>query len=124
MYLLYTAHCPLLTVLDDPAAADNLISAVKHGRLTGCDGALWFVKSNLDPVVRERCDRRRRGSVTITNADRRTDFIVWSIQRQPIYTCRLKLLAGKFIIVAHHNTIPRCVDGNNIQRLAARDADA
>src|SRR6266550_1986670 len=63
-------------------------------------------------------------AVTITNANLGTNWRRWSIQRDPVNAGSCKTLPGKFIIVADDNTIPRCVDGNNIERLAARDADA
>src|SRR5438067_8667088 len=78
----------LPTVLDYPTTANNFITAIKHGRLAGRDGALRRIELHLDAIVWQRSNSCRLGCVPIPHAHFGAHQFGWGIESDPVYPRR------------------------------------
>src|SRR5205807_9794722 len=77
--------------------------------------ALRFVELDTSAIVRERSNRRRRGSVTIANTDFGAHWLSRIVERNPVQARRGEFIAQQFIVITNHDFVVRRVDIQNIQ---------
>src|ERR1700722_390924 len=100
----------------DPAAAEDFLACVKHGRLAWSDGALRLAEMYARGSGVERRDLGFGGFVAIADADHRLHRRVGNDVGNPVHVAHLADRAAEFLVLAHDETIPRAVKRDDVHR--------
>ena len=92
-------------ILNYPTAADNFISIIKYGRLSGGYCTLRFVEYDPCVIIRQRMDRCWSGFVSITNLNIGPDRFRRFIKCDPIDALRDKFERIEFTLFADDDLI-------------------
>src|SRR5689334_5526744 len=90
---------------NDPAATHDLIAAIENGCLSGGDGPLWFVENYARAIVRQRRNRRGRGSVTIAHAHLGANGSCRVVEGDPVHTRSGKLATQQLFSRPDHHPV-------------------
>src|SRR2546421_4245019 len=118
------AHCLLLTAFDYPSSTNNLVAAIEHGRLSGCDRALRFIELNANTIIVQRSEGRRRSRVTIAHAHFSANRFGRVVESNPVNSGGSEFLTQQIFVITDDHLILSRVDGQDIERPGLGHADA